>query len=267
MVRKYAKIGKCRPIRVTTMSKTNVSYKQDFKQRINKAITSFKSLDRQQQMIFVGIAAVVLIALIFMLKFMFARQPKSLDKYLADAPGVLEMNTDAGVISKAYLPLREQLGDAAYDKYVLGIPSNDPTPKSQEDIAADKKMEQLNNYQKSADVAKQFIQDVQTEQKTVAALGGVATIEQAQAMYNNNPKDPQLAARVRREMQEVKEVEQRFNGGMPTPAAQAMANPSTMPQPVTQAGQEPQPTTAANVYNSAVNDPQRAKEIAMQLYQ
>lgn len=244
------------------MSKMSTNAKEHLKPRIDGAIKGFKSLDQKHKLIYIAIAVLAFFALMLMLKFMLGRQPKSFDKYLADAPAVLDLDTDTGIITKVYEPLKDQMGEAAYDKYVLGIPGNDPTPKSAEDKKADIKMEQLNNYQKSADLAKEFIKDVQTEQNAVKSLGGVATIEQAQAFYNNNPANPQLADRVRREMQEVKDVEQRFSGAAPAlTAQQPVASASTT------AGQSIQATSPQNVYGAALNDPQRAKEIAMQLYQ
>lgn len=161
-----------------------------------------------KQYIFIAFI-IALIGLLIVLMISLSHRPKPIEEYIAITPEALKMDSYASDVSKTYQPLRDQLGDADYDKYVLKLDGEAPStiPKKNTTITINQDGKRVIVEQKktksTAEIAQMYIDEVNENTDYVRQNGGIADLEQLRSMYDGQPKDPEIAKRINDNIDDV----------------------------------------------------------------
>lgn len=157
------------------------------------------------------IAGLIAFAAVIVMLIKIFKQPKPIDNYMADAPEVLMMDGYAGEVSDVHLSLRDQMGDEAYDRYVLGwqedgvlhYESEGQEKATLEQYQSGQVPQDADWHASPTEVAKFYIDEVNENNEFVRSQGGIVEVSELKDRYQGRSNDPYLTKRIQQEIAEV----------------------------------------------------------------
>lgn len=171
----------------------------------DKVLAKAQSLSPKQYIYITASIAAIALIIVFIISL--SHKPKPLEEYIATTPEALKMDSYASDVSKAYRPLREQLGDEAYDKYVLKLDGEVQSTIAKTKNTSNNSDQSIPNEHKktksSSEIAKMYIDEINENTEYVRQNGGIADLHQLRSLYDGNPKDPEVAKNINDSIDEV----------------------------------------------------------------